>query len=317
MQKITTTLFLIAFALVAHGQTNVYLKINHKLNGNTFSYNQTATTSGLAQYQVSRLEYYIGEIKINHGRGQVTTVPNKWILVDAGTTTNELLGNFNVSNIQSISFGIGVDSSANHTDPSLRASGHPLAHRFPSMHWGWSAGYRFVAFEGNTGTNFGQIFQIHALGDRNYRTQTQNVTAYMQNGNLIIELDADYNQALNSITVNSNLLYHGELAEAATLLSNFQSSVFTQTAVGLNELGNDLVKLSVSPNPSNGEIHISINDSFSNLSYKVLDMTGREIQNGVIENLSHHTLTIQEKGIFMVNFFENGVRIARERVIIQ
>ena len=321
MKKLITTFSLLTVFLMAKSQTDVYFKINHKLGGNSFAYNQTATNNGglggNSQYQLSRLEYYIAEITLTHDSGQTTVIPSKWMLVNASDTTNELLGNFNITNLQSISFGIGVESFVNHNDPNLYASTHPLAPKSPSMHWGWSAGYRFVALEGNTGTNFSQIFQIHALGDRNYRTQTHNTTGYMQNGDLIIELDADYNDALSSITVNGNLLYHGEQNEASTLLLNFQSLVFSQTAVGLNELHNDLVRFGVSPNPSTGDVRISIDNSYSNLSYKVMDMVGREVMNGVLENSSNHSLSIDQKGIYMINLFENGALIGNEKVIIQ
>lgn len=306
---------------MAQSQTDVYFKINHKLGSNSFAYNQTATNNGGIggnnQYQLTRLEYYIAEITLTHDSGITTVIPNKWMLINASDTTNELLGNFNITNLQSISFGIGVESLVNHNDPSLYASNHPLASRFPSMHWGWSAGYRFVALEGNTGTNFGQIFQIHALGDRNYRTQTHNTTGYMRNGDLIIELDADYNQALDFITVNGNLLYHGEQSEAVTLLSNFQTSVFTQTTVGLNENNQKLISFGISPNPSNGQIRLTVDNTYSNLSYKVIDMVGREIMNGVLENTGNHFLSIDKKGIYMINLFDNGTLIGNEKVIIQ
>lgn len=307
---------------MAHSQTDVYFKINHKLGGNSFAYSQTATSPGGFggtgnQYQLSRLEYYIAEITLTHDSGITTVIPNKWLLVNASDTTNELLGNFNITNLQSISFGIGVEQFANHNDPNLYASTHPLAPKSPSMHWGWSAGYRFVALEGNTGTNFSQIFQIHALGDRNYRTQTHNTTGYMQNGDLIIELDADYNDALSSITVNGNLLYHGEQNEASTLLSNFQSLVFSQTTVGLNENNQKLISFGISPNPSNGQIRLTVDNTYSNLSYKVMDMVGREIMNGVLENTGEHSLSIDKKGIYMINLFDNGTLIGNEKVIIQ
>lgn len=317
MKRIITTLSLITFFLAAYSQTDVYLKINHKLDGNPFAYNQTATTSGSAQYQLNRLEYYIAEITLTHDNGQVTVIPNKWMLVDASITTNELLGNLNITNLQSISFGIGVESTVNHNDPNAYASTHPLAPKSPSMHWGWSAGYRFVALEGNTGTNFSQVFQIHALGDRNYQTQTHTTSGYYQNGDLIIELDAEYNRALDAITVNSNLLYHGELGEAAILLSNFQSAVFTQSTVGLNEPNNDIVSFGVSPNPSTGEVSISTDDMFNNLHYSVLDLTGREVQNGVLENATNQTITIHTEGVFLIHLFENGALIGSEKVIIQ
>lgn len=317
MKKLVTTFSLLTIFLMAQSQTDVYFKINHKLGSSNFAFNQTATTTGSAQYQLSRLEYYIAEITLTHDTGQVTVIPNKWMLVNASDTTNEFLGNFNITNLQSISFGIGVESSVNHNDPNLYASTHPLAPRSPSMHWGWSAGYRFVALEGNTGTNFGQIFQIHALGDRNYRTQTHNTSGSIQNGDLIIELDADYNQALNAITVNGNLLYHGEFNEANTLLNNFQSSVFSQTTVGLYENSQKLISFGISPNPSNGQIRLTVDNTYSNPSYKVMDMVGREIMNGVLENTGNHFLSIDKKGIYMINLFDNGTLIGNEKVIIQ
>ncbi len=322
MKKLLTTFSLLSILLITQAQTDVYLKINHKLDGNNFAYNQTATSNGGlsgggSQYQLARLEYYLGAITLTHDSGVTTTVPNKWLLIDGTDTTNELLGNFNITNLQSISFGIGVESFFNHNDPNSYASTHPLAPKSPSMHWGWSAGYRFVALEGKVGTNFNQIFQIHALGDRNYHTQTHNVSGYMQNGDLIIELDADYNEALNNITVNSNLLYHGEMGEAITTLSNFQTAVFTQTTVGLNELRNNLVRFGISPNPSTGNVSISVDNSFSNLSFKIMDMVGREVMNGTLANTGNHFLSIDKKGIYMINLFENGALIGSEKVIIQ
>lgn len=307
---------------MASSQTDVYFKINHKLGSSKFAYDQTATSPGVfgsagSKYQLNRLEYYIAEITLTHDSGLTTLVPNKWMLVDASDTTKELLGNFNISNLESISFGIGVESSANHNDPNLYASTHPLAPKSPSMHWGWSAGYRFVAMEGKTGTNFGQILQIHALGDINYRTQTHNTTGSMQNGDLVIELDADYNQALSSITVNGNLIYHGEQGEAATLLSNFQNGVFSQATVGLNENNRKFISLGISPNPSKGSIQITVDNAYSNLSYQLIDMLGREFESGALENSGNHSLVIDKKGIYMINLFDNGELIGSEKVIIQ
>jgi hypothetical protein len=318
MKKIYFFLALTILGASVQAQTNVYFKINHLLDGNSFAYNQTATTGRNATaYQLTRLEYYISEIVLTHDNGQQTPITNKWMLVDAGNPTNEFLGNLNITNLESISFGIGVDTSVNHDDPSLYASTHPLAPKSPSMHWGWSAGYRFVAFEGRTGSNFSQVFQIHALGDRNYSMQTHNTAGYRQNGDLIIEIDADYNMALNTITVNGNLLYHGEFNEAATLLSNFQSSVFTQSIVGLQENRKRLQHFAISPNPGKGELLVEVDKAYQQLTYKVLDLTGREVIKGALEGGNKRQLAIPQKGIYMLNLYENGALVGSEKVIVQ
>ena len=77
-----------------------------------------------------------------------TAIPNKWVLVNASEATEVDLGSHDVTNVEAVHFHIGVDSSVNHSDPASYPMGHPLAPVFPSMHWGWAAGYRFVAIEG-------------------------------------------------------------------------------------------------------------------------------------------------------------------------
>lgn len=318
MKKLFFLITLIIAASSSNAQKDVYFKINHLLDGNSFDFNQTATNngglSGTSDYQVSRLEYYIAEITLKHDTGQTTIIPDKWILVDPSSTTNEYLGNFDISNLESISFGIGVEFDVNHDDPALFSSSHPLGPKSPSMHWGWTAGYRFVAFEGTTGNGFNQIFQIHALGDKNYQKQTHITTGYVKNDELIIELDADYNEALNLITVSGNLINHGEDGEAAQLLSNFGSRVFSQAAVGINENESRNISFSIAPNPSSKEIFIRIDPKYNNLSYTVLDLTGRVVSTSSV--LENNKLSIEEKGLYILNLFEDGKLIGSEKVII-
>jgi len=120
MKKLYFLITLIIAASFANAQKDVYFKINHLLDGNSFDFNQTATNngglSGTSDYQVSRLEYYIAEITLKHDTGQTTLIPNKWILVDPSSTTNEFLGNYDISNLESITFGIGVEFDVNHDD---------------------------------------------------------------------------------------------------------------------------------------------------------------------------------------------------------
>lgn len=317
MKNIYILLTIVICAFTTQAQQNVSLKINHNLGNASFAFNQTAMNDLGNSFTVTRLQYYISEIKLTHDGGIVTNVPNTYILVDASTSTNVALGSFNITNLESISFGVGVEAPMNNADPNLHPSTHPLAPKSPSMHWGWSAGYRFVAFEGKTGTNMSQNWQIHALGNRNYRSQNIVTSGNLQNGVLIAELDADYTQGLAGITVNSNLLTHGEYNEAATLLANFQSGVFSQFTVGLNESNQNLLSFGISPNPSNGQLRLKVNRKFSNLSYKVINVLGKEIMEGVLEGTENHTLSINQEGIFMVNLFNNGELIGSEKVIIQ
>lgn len=318
MKKLYT---LIAFAIIvisAKAQNDINLRINHFLGTKPFTFNTTATNNLDNDFQLQRFEYYISSIVITHDSGLTTAVPSKWILVDADSTTIEFLGNFPITTVESIQFSIGVEGASNHNDPALYASNHPLAPKSPSMHWGWSAGYRFVAMEGMTGTNMNEIFQIHALGDRNYRSQTITVAAVADNGSMTINLNADYLETVKNITINSNLLNHGEQNEAATMLSNFsRNGVYSQSTVGINESKRNLISFGVSPNPSNKDVFVTLSKSLNNITYKIIDLTGREVKIGKLNSTDNNRISIENRGIFMLNLYEEGEFIGTEKVIIQ
>jgi len=127
-------------------------------------------------------------------------------------------------------------------------------------------------------------------------------------------LDADYNEALNLITVDGSLFNHGEDGEAAKLLSNFGTRVFSQAAVGINENKSRNISFSIAPNPSSKEIFIRIDPKYNNLSYTVLDLTGRVVSTSTV--LENNKLSLEEKGLYILNLFEDGEWIGSEKVII-
>ena len=185
MKKITNVMMVLLIAISMNAQTDVYLKIDHFLGSNAFAFNTTATNNLGNSFNVSRLQYYIAEIKIVHDGGQVTSVPNTWILVNANSTVNELLGSFNVTTIEAVKFGIGVEQSYNHLDPSSYAMSHPLAPKSPSMHWGWSSGYRFACLEGKADATLSKTWELHGLFDKYYSEIVMPITSKMENGDLV------------------------------------------------------------------------------------------------------------------------------------
>jgi len=109
MKKSLLAIFVFA-ASVALAQTDVYLNINHLLGNQQFTTQTTATNNLGNQFIVTRLQYYIAEIVLIHDGGMQTPVTDKYILVNAKDSTNELLGNFNITSLEGVQFGIGVDA---------------------------------------------------------------------------------------------------------------------------------------------------------------------------------------------------------------
>ena len=242
-------LYLICFALTifpAVAQQDVYLNIYHYLENQPFAFNQTASNDLDEDFQLDRLEYYVAEITLTYDGGQDTTIQDLWMLVDASENTEQFLGTFSFSTLESVSFGIGVQQSYNHLDPSTYPADHPLAPQLPSMHWGWLAGYRFVALEGKVGTN--DPLEIHALGDVNYHLQTVSTAGVVNGNDLVIKLAADYTEALSIIPLTGGVVFHGETDEAAQLMTNFATKVFSEADASAGVANHENVQVNFYPN---------------------------------------------------------------------
>ena len=140
------------------------------------AFNTGYTTPAGYPLKFTRLQYYISQMEITHDGGQVTPMTDLYILANGLVPKDFDLGSYAIDEVEKISFYIGVDQQSNHSDPALWPSGHALALQFPTMHWGWAAGYRFAAIEGKAGNGFFFTYQIHALGDQHYGKAELDVT---------------------------------------------------------------------------------------------------------------------------------------------
>ena len=191
MKKTLFTLWMLS-VLTAWSQQSIRFSIDHQLGGTAFGSSVTAQNDLGNDFRTERLQFYISQIELVHDGGQTTPVPNTWFLVDANVPFDESLGSFSVGTLEAIRFGVGVEQAANHLDPASYAMTHPLAPKNPSMHWGWQSGYRFVCMEGKAGSALDQVYEVHALGDNNYKVQQITTTGVLQGSDLVVSLTAEY-----------------------------------------------------------------------------------------------------------------------------
>ena len=305
-----------SFAFLANAQTDVYLNIAHLLGAQPFALNTITTSPESEDFTVNRLEYYLSEITLIHDGGQETPVVNTWILVNAANASNYFLGNFSVTTLEGVKFGIGVNAAVNHLDPSSYPAAHPLAPKSPSMHWGWSAGYRFLALEGKSGNNQSQTFEIHGLGDANYLYHTTQTAGYVINGELHINLDADYTQLLKGILVASGPISHGETGIASDALKNLASYVFSESNApnGVNEIA--VSSLNCYPNPAQGRVNIAPFDAAGLVQIQVLNAQGQMVQTLMWNNSSVLTVENLSSGLYVIQMRSDARVIAQQKVII-
>lgn len=320
MKRLICTICISLNILLSQAQTDVYFKIDHFLGNSAFAYNATASNNLGNTFKVSRLEYYIAEIRLIHDGGQISKPDSTWLLVEGTKNVNEFIGNYNITSLEAIQFTVGVEAAVNHNDPTAYPPVHPLAPKMPSMHWGWAAGYRFVALEGKAGNNFAQIFELHGLGDANYYPLTL-TTSGIKNGNTLeVQVNADIEKAIANIDVSSGLVSHGATGEAKTCLINFNQQVFTSVegnnSVSLAELSS--INWNVYPNPSTGKVFIDIsNNSSSKIEVQVSNMLGKIILSETYADGEVLEINLQDSGVYFMSIRnENGSIQKTKKLII-
>jgi len=321
MKKTTILSFLLlAFALTGTAQKKVNLTIKHMLGTTPFAFS-TASSNNLSQsFNITRVEYYISQISIIHDGGKLLSVPNKYILANGSANVNEELGTFAVTNVEGIKFYIGVETPANNADPSLWPSTHPLAPKSPSMHWGWSSGYRFIALEGKSGSSLTTTFEMHGLGNPNYFQQTIMATGVNSGSNVTINLDADYTQALYGINVASGPIDHGVDATDLDVIKNFRDRVF-KPGTGLPTSIKNIespINVAVYPNPSKGVFQLKTENNISGITAaKIVDITGKLMMSIDFKNNQNTEFRINNKGTYIINFYSGNDIISNQKIIVE
>ena len=316
--KTLYTSLLMTFVFSGFSQTPVNLNIYHKLGTADFAYNQPSQNNmSNGNFKLTRMEYYMTKFTIIHDGGMITTVPSSVVaIVKANEQTSIALGSYNVTNIEGIKFHIGVHTPVNHQDPSVQPSGTPLSFQSPSMHWGWTSGYRFIALEGKTGTAMNQTTELHGLGDANYYETTVMAVGNLFNGEYFVNVDADYNRALENVNISQGVVVHGENQEAAVMIANFKNYVYSPSAslAGLTE--SIAENTSVYPIPSNGSLTISTPVNFIGNSIKIFDLTGKLIQEHVlVDGQNKLDISLKNKGFYILDFYQNNDKLFSKKVL--
>ena len=320
MKNLYLSLLTIVFAFGSvQAQNSIVLNINHQLGETEFALN-TETQLDNYVFDITRLEYYISDISITHDGGTTTDIEDVWILVDANEWGQFDLGDHSIDNVESISFYVGVGPDVNHEDPAAWPSDHPLYPQNPSMHWGWSSGYRFVAIEGNAGpSSASNLFQIHALGDNNYFQAEVEISASADAGTIIIPLNAEYANSLNGIDVSSGVINHAINGISIPLLQNFSSEVFTAGVVSSLEENSFEGTVSISPNPSQGGATLQVKlPEGDNYSLNIMDLSGRSVHalplttnNGSVE------LPDLTSGLYLIELLQANRALTVKRWVVK
>lgn len=316
MAKFNILLFLLINICHLNSQKDVYLKINQKLDDDLFQFEKLTKNNKNQSYFIKRIDYYLSDIALHHDNGIITKAQNVYVLVNKNQEVNVLLGKYFIENLDSITFNIGIDYETNHADPAQYPSNHPLAPKDPDMHWGWAAGYKFVVIEGQNGPDMIYEFQIHAFGDHLLTKVAVPVKGKSTSEKLSIELDANYQNAMNNMDLNKIVIVHGSNKDVIQLMKNFQTTIFKETSVLSGTDNYALNKIKIYPNPvSNGTFSIALDPTqVNNCTLVIKDIMGRVIQK--MENVSGgDTIMIDHPGLYVAELIQNDKIISVGKII--
>lgn len=317
MKKALHIFALLTIALLTNAQSTINIQINHLLDGEQFE-NEVSTTNDLGnEFMIDRLQYYLSGFSIVHDGGTLTEVEDLYVLVsllDSSDPTMIELGEYAVNELEAVRFHFGVDEVANHADPSLYHGSHALAPKFPSMHWGWAAGYRFIALEGKSGAGLSQELQFHCIGDEFYSEIEFPVTMSGEDS-YTVAIDAEYTELLSNIDVSSGVIIHGGNGSMPVLSTNISEKVFSTSSVTGTDHSDLVTSLEVFPNPvTNGIVNIKADIQLDSYQVHVYDAMGKMVSRSKNINL----IELTESGIYYMSIFdESGSVLATRKIVVQ
>ena len=318
MRKIILIFFAFIFSVALFSQSTkeLVLTIDHTMASAPLTSSSIGVNNLGNQFNFSRLEYYMGDIQVIYDNDSVFNYPEV-VLIDAldAATTNLYLGSQSLDSVTAVRFAIGVGTSLNHLDPSIYSSQSPLAPKSPSMHWGWSAGYRFIAAEGMGSSSLNQGFELHGLGDVNYAMQTISTSGVaVGTDTLEIKLVANYDALTQGIAVGQGVISHGESGSARQSLVNMNNHVFSSSEgnAALSDKELEHLDFVIYPNPANGSFWLTVP---LGSQIEVVNVLGQKIEHRTAEQTKER-FVINKTGVYIV-ILRQGKSVSTERVIIR
>lgn len=291
----------------------VIFKFNHLYDGAPFNTDQIYLVDDDVQINFSRMEYYLHVNSLIGAPDHSFDLDDQYLLVNSDQSTYSI-GSFPVEDMYNVQFHIGVAEDVNHNDPALLPSSHPLAPQANSMHWGWAAGYIFVAAEGMVDKNqdgiLEAVIQYHAVEDDYYTPLLVSGAGYETETTLTYFIDVHYDKMFENLNCSNAGVFHGPHDENALLISNMATNDVFTASENLN-LESISTTTQAYPNPFTDHIQIQLQNESNILIYNSLGVLIESFNlNEGVHRLNQSSLT---PGLYILQI-QNAVREEKLRL---
>ena len=192
--------FIMPFSLldqVAMAQDGeLQISFTHSANGEPIVFRDSTYQNAFGEnYNIYKLKYYIGQIKVEGLDQPINALP--YYLINAAGT-NEINLKLPPGKYKGISFLLGVDSVSNCSGTQSGA-----LDALNDMFWTWNSGYVFFKLEGRSSSSSADLQRIeHHIGGYKAGNNVARIIRLHVDGNSSIEIS---NQKITRLTISLNL----------------------------------------------------------------------------------------------------------------
>ncbi len=314
----------LAFIVGSFGQKSYQLNINHLMDGQKFAFKQNTYSWESVRYNVIRLQYYLSNFTFVTEDNQRIAKKDIFILGNANQDNYDLPSLSSTSKIKEIEFYFGIDSVTNHSDPALYPMGHPLGFQDPEMNWGWSAGYRFIAYEGvfdfDKNNDPERGFEYHMVADRYYTKLTLPVNEIVDGaGKNVISINMNADKLCQTLKFSQKAILHGAGGPCDIIYNNIKSGlVFTPnlTNSSIDLYQPSILKVRQSLTSQKMEILYDFENDAADI--QVIDLQGKIVtQYFNFRGAGQVLVDLPQAGNYFVVAVQQNRIIAKDRVVVQ
>lgn len=180
------------------------IEVTHKVGTQPFAFNTTYQDANGRNYQFRTARFHLSSPYLKASPGN--TPLNTYLQITASKSSYELV-DVAAGDYQGLAFDVGVDSVANHGDPTLWPEDHPLSLMNSNQdHWSWNVGYVFLKIEGFVDTTaamngpIDKFFFLHIATDDLLSPVTVSKNFTVPNGeDYVFSFVIDWEKALANV----------------------------------------------------------------------------------------------------------------------
>ncbi|BDS07178.1 hypothetical protein NT6N_22180 [Oceaniferula spumae] len=227
--------FLLATQTVWVQAAALHLDFHHEIEGRKLMADSLRYQNSSSEtFAVTRLAWLATDFSVTTASGEIIPVQNSTAFIPTQGSTITL-PKLPAGKITAVSFHIGPDQKANHSDPASYKANHPLNPNVNKLHWDWQGGYIFLALEGHWRADDKSLpggYAYHFARDPNRTKITLPIDLDLQTESRVgIALDPQKLLTGLSFAKNGNTTHSAEGDAVATQLKTNLQTAFRITDV--------------------------------------------------------------------------------------